>query len=155
MAGTLQVLLLEDIDTLGRAGDIVTVAEGYARNSLFPAGRAALATKQVQEVKSAKDAAKQRKAEEELQGFQNIADRMEHTELVIPMKTKDGSDIFGSITTKTISELLEKESQVSVPAKRISGPFPIKSLGTYDIAVQLGQGVEFHMSVTVSQSDEE
>lgn len=150
MAGFVDVLLLEDIDTLGRAGDIVNVAEAYARNALFPSGKAALATKQVQSAKSAKDAAAKKRAEEELLAIQTIADRMENTELAIPMNVKEAQEIFGSVGPKDVAKLLKEESDISVTPSSIKGEFPIKSIGTYDVTVQLGQGVEFHMKVTIT-----
>lgn len=149
MATTVQVLLLEHIDTLGKAGDIVSVPDGYARNFLFPNGKAALATKQIQNTRAAKDAAAKNRAEEELQGYQETADRLENTEITIMAKVRDGDDIFGSIPAKTIVERLHAESNLSVPLKNVKGPFPLKKLGTYDVTVQLGQGVEFHMNVAV------
>ena len=149
MANTLQVLLLEDDSALGRAGDIVSVSEGYARNFLFPNGRAALATKQVQEKRNAKDAAVKKQAEEELRGYQATADRLENTEITISAKVRDGEDLFGSIPAKTILERLHADFALSVPLKNLKGPFPIKKLGTYTVVVQLGQGVEFQIAVLV------
>ncbi|MDA1168836.1 MAG: 50S ribosomal protein L9 [bacterium] len=150
MANTLQVLLLEDADTLGRAGDIVSVSEGYARNFLFPNGKAALATKQVQEKRNAKDASIKKQAEEELKKHQGVADRLENTEITISAKVRDGEDLFGSIPAKTILERLHADFALSVPLKNIKGPFPLKKLGTYTVVVQLGQGVEFHIAVLVA-----
>ncbi|HLC49127.1 MAG TPA: 50S ribosomal protein L9 [Candidatus Andersenbacteria bacterium] len=154
MTHTLQVLLLEDIDTLGNAGNIVSVPDGYARNFLFPNGKAALATKQVQEKRNAKDAAARKIAEEELKKFQATADRLENTEIFIKAKVRNGEDIYGSILAKTILERLHADFSLSVPLKNIKGQFPLKKLGTYDVTVQLGQGVEFHMHVTVTTHEE-
>lgn len=149
MANTVQVLLLENIDKVGNAGDIVSVSEGYARNFLFPNGRAAMATKQVQQTKSAKDAAARKRAEDEFKGYQATADRLENSEITITAKVRDGEDIFGSIPAKTIVERLHTESNLSVPLKAVQGDFPLKKLGTYVVTVQLGQGVEFHVNVLV------
>lgn len=149
MANTLQVLLLEDIDTLGRAGDIISVSEGYARNFLFPNGKAALATKQVQQTRAAKDAAIKKRAEEELKKSQEIADRLENTEITISAKVRGGENLFGSILAKTIAERLLKDSNLSVPLKNIRGSFPIKKIGTYDVTIVLSEGVEFHIAVVV------
>lgn len=150
MANTLQVLLLEDDNALGRAGDIVHVSEGYARNFLFPNGKAALATKQVQEKRNAKDASAKKQAEQELKKYQETADRLENTEISISAKVRDGEDLFGSIPAKTILERLHADFALSVPLKHIKGPFPIKKLGTYNVTIQLGQGVEFQIAVLVT-----
>ncbi len=150
MAATLQVLLLEDTEALGRAGDIVSVSEGYARNFLFPNGRAALATKQVQEKRNAKDSAAKKRAEEELRAYQEIAEKLDNTEINISAKVRDEENLFGSITAKTIVERLHTDSNVSVPLRNVKGPFPIKKLGTYEAVVQLGQGVECRVAVVVT-----
>jgi large subunit ribosomal protein L9 len=149
MATTVQVLLLEDIDSLGRVGDIVAVSDGYARNFLFPNGKAALATKQVQHVKAAKDTAVKKRAEEELQKNQQLADSLENTEITISAKVRSEENLFGSILAKTIAERLLKDSNLSVPLKNIKGPFPIKKIGTYDVTIVLSEGVEFHIAVVV------
>jgi large subunit ribosomal protein L9 len=154
MSKQLSVLLLEDIASLGRAGDIVEVAEAYARNALFPQGKAALATQQVKTEKESKDTAKRKKAEEELLAIQASADKLENTELMIPVSVNTEDIPFGSITAKTVAELLKKEGHVDVSAKKISGQFPIKLLGSFPITVQLSQGVEFHMIIVVSKKDE-
>lgn len=154
MAKQLSVLLLEDITQLGRAGDIVEVAEAYARNALFPQGKAAIATAQVKTEKESKDAAKRKRAEEELLAIQATAERMENTELVIAVSVNEDNEPYGSITSKTISDVLKKESDIDIPAKKISGSFPIKMLGSFPISVQLPQGVEFHMIIAVTKKDE-
>lgn len=155
MPQDLQVLLLEDIANLGRVGDVVNVSESYARNALFPQGKAALATKQVQKETEEKSMAKQKQAEEQLRGYQEIAEKMEATELVISAKAKDGDEIFGSITVKQVSDLLNKESQLHVSTKQIQGDFPIKKAGMHDITIQLGQGVEFSMKLNVEAAKED
>ncbi|MCE9643484.1 MAG: 50S ribosomal protein L9 [Candidatus Andersenbacteria bacterium] len=155
MAKQLSVILLEDIAQLGRAGDIVEVAEAYARNALFPQGKAALATAQVKTEKQTKDAAKRKRAEEELLATQAIAEKMENTELSISVSVNEENEPYGSITSKTIADLLKKESNIDISAKKISGTFPIKSLGSFPISVSLPQGVEFHMIIVVTKKDEQ
>lgn len=150
----MQVLLLEDIATLGRAGDIVETSEGYARNFLFPQGKAALATKQVKSVKESKDAAARKKAEEELLAQQALASKMENTELTIQEKVKEGDGLYGSVTAKEVAKLLSDQAGIPIAPKNIVGNFPIKTLGTHPITVQLHLGVEFQMSVVVLAYEE-
>ncbi|HSX24842.1 MAG TPA: 50S ribosomal protein L9 [Candidatus Andersenbacteria bacterium] len=154
MQKKLSVLLLEDIAQLGRAGDIVEVAEAYARNALFPQGKAALATAQVKTAKEMQDAAKRKKAEEELLQTQAVAERIDNTELSIAVTVNEENEPYGSITSKTIADLLKEQAQVEVTPKKITGSFPIKSLGSFPISVQLAQGVEFHMNIIVTKKDE-
>ncbi len=154
MSKKLSVLLLEDIAQLGIAGDIVEVAEAYARNALFPQGKAALATQQIKKEKESNDIVKRKQAEEDLLATQAIAERMENTEMNISVSVNEDNEPYGSITTKTIADLLQEQSNVTVSSKRISGSFPIKSLGSFPISVQLPQGVEFHMNIMVTKKDE-
>ncbi|OGY30993.1 MAG: 50S ribosomal protein L9 [Candidatus Andersenbacteria bacterium RIFCSPHIGHO2_02_FULL_45_11] len=150
----MQVLLLEDIAKLGGAGDIVETSEGYARNFLFPQGKAALATKQVKTRKDVKDAAAKKKAEEELMAQQALASKMENTELTMTEKVKEGEALYGSVTAKEVAKLLSNQAGMPIAPKNIIGNFPIKTLGTHPITVQLQLGVEFQMSVVVLEYEE-
>lgn len=154
MAKLVSVLLLEDVAQLGRAGDIVETAEAYARNALFPQGKAALATKQVKTEKESKDSAKRKKAEEELLVIQAVAEKMENTELVIPARARDDGRLYGGIAIKQVTDALKKSMQSDVALKKVSGSFPIKALGSFSISVQLQQGVEFQMIIVVTKKDE-
>lgn len=145
----MQVLLLEDVKNLGQAGDIAETSEGYARNFLFPQGKAALATKQVKTTKEAKDAAAKKMVEEELALQQEIASKLENTELIVTGKPKEGDVLYGSLTIKEVAALLSSQSGINITPRNITGAFPFKRLGSYLITVQLAQGVEFQMSVVV------
>lgn len=151
----MQVLLLEDIQSLGKVGDIVAVSEGYARNFLFPEGKAALATKQVLATKETKDASKRKKAEEELVAQQAIASTLENTELVMREKVKEGDGLYGSVSAKEVASVISKQAGTNIPPRHITGDFPIKSLGSYPVTVQLAQGVEFQMIIVVMSYEEE
>ncbi len=150
----MQVLLLEDIQNLGRAGDIVETSEGYARNFLFPQGKAALATQRVKTTKKVKDAVAQKRAKEELTAQQAIASKLENTELVVTQKVKQNDELYGSVTIKEIANLISKQTGTTISPKNITGKFPFKRLGSYPIIVELGQGVEFQMSVVVLSYEE-
>lgn len=154
MPGDIQVFLLEDVPNVGRAGDIVNVSEGYARNALFPQGRAALATKQTQSQKNAKDAAAKKKAEEELSAMQAVAAKLENTELNIARKVKDTDELYGSVTQSEAAKLLSQQSETTIAPRAVTGDFPIKRLGSYPLTVRLLQDVEFQMFLVVV-SDEE
>jgi large subunit ribosomal protein L9 len=145
------VLLLEDIKNLGKTGDIVDTSEGYARNFLFPQSKAALATKQVKSNKESKDAAARKKAQDELEAQQAIASRLEHTEVTITQRVKEGDELYGSVTAKDVSSLLQQEAHVKVAPRSIRGTFPFKRTGTYPVTIQLEQGVEFQMNVVIVQ----
>lgn len=149
MAQKIKVILLEDIENVGRAGDIVAVSEGYARNKLFPGGQAALATdsavKQAQHQKQKREAA----TREVTAKLQELASKLDDTELALLAKVKEGNEIFGKITAAQIAKQLNQQAQLSLKPKDILLTAPITQLGTYPITVQLAKDVEAHLVVTV------
>ena len=148
MSTRIRVILLEDIADVGAAGDIVTVSEGFARNSLFPSGKAALATAtHISRAERDKQMAKKAR-EEELQRFQERAAALDGTELTVTVRTKNDEDIFGTITAQSIAEELMK-ANVEVPARAIKLPKKITKLGSYEVILAFGSGVEatIHLNV--------
>lgn len=152
MAKDVKVILLEDIASLGKAGDIVTVSEGYARNALFPQGKGALATEGMQEQQRQKEAKKSQEAQALLSQLQAIAEKMDNTELALQGRVKDGEEIYGSITPKHIVEELNKQTGLSLGPKDISQKKPVKKIGSYDLTVSLSPDVEFTMKLVVEPS---
>jgi len=145
----ISVLLLEDIQGLGRTGDIVLVNDGYARNSLFPEGKAAAATPIVQKKHAAKKAKSKRDKEQELLKLQERAQILDGTELTLMAKVKEGIDIFGSITKKHIINELNTKASLSLKPGQINAPVPIKQIGSYDVAVYLSPEVECVVKLSV------
>ncbi|MEX0650227.1 MAG: 50S ribosomal protein L9 [Candidatus Andersenbacteria bacterium] len=154
MSGDVKVLLLENVDSLGSAGDIVTVSEGYARNKLFAEGKAALATEQEQQKHKEQESRKTKQAEAELAELEERAQQLDSTELQLQAKVNEGEEIFGSITPKHIVEELNKQAGLQLSPKSISITKPIKQLGTYDMIVKLSDEVEFSMVVAVMPEPE-
>ena len=149
MGKQVQVILLEDIDSLGQTGDIVSVAEGYARNTLFPSGRAALAD----ETAKARSKAKQDKAtaeeKQQLAALQEQADQLDGTELQLSARVKDGDDIFGSITAAMIAKELKNQAEVAVKARDVELPEAITKIGSHDVVIHLATDVDTTIRVTV------
>lgn len=154
MAGDVKVLLLEDVKSLGVAGDIVSVSEGFARNKLFPDGKAALATEQEQQKHKSQQEKQAKQAQALLEEQEATAEKMDGTELELKARVKDGEDIFGSITPKQIVDELNRQADLSLSSKNISIKKPIKRLGTHEMIVSLSDVVEFPMVVTVVAEEE-
>jgi large subunit ribosomal protein L9 len=149
MAKKIRVILLEDVPSIGRAGDIVPVAEGYARNFLFNEGKAAIAD--VAAI-SRKQRERQREAAlraKETERLQAQAEQLEGTELTIVVRVKEGDDIFGSISAKAVAEELHKQAKITVKPKDINLRTPLTKIGSTDIAVSLSKEVETHIRVTL------
>jgi large subunit ribosomal protein L9 len=155
MPRKIPVILLEDIGSLGKAGDIISIAEGYARNFLFPQGKAALAeenaVKMVEQSKKAKAAAEQA----ELTAFQAQAEALDGTELILTAKRKEdeGPEIFGSLTSRHIAEALQEQAKLEVRPKDVVLQKPITELGSYDVTVKLSPDVETTIKVTVNAEE--
>ena len=144
-----QVILLEDVTPLGLAGQIVTVAEGYARNFLFPQGKAALATAQAVTAAKEKDNQKKAVAEKQLSELQTRAEALQSTELTVPAKVKDGDEIYGSINATHIAKQLSQQSGHPFKTKDIGLVKPLTTLGSHQITVSLSPEVETTIHINV------
>jgi large subunit ribosomal protein L9 len=149
MSKNLRVILLEDIPDVGAAGEIVNVTEGFARNALFPSGKAAIASeKHVARANEKKQTAAAQKAAE-LAIIQKQAEAIDGTELTIEARVKDEDTIFGAVTAATVAEELEK-ANVVVKASNIDMPSKkITTLGTYEIVVSFGNEVEAKLQLNI------
>lgn len=149
MSKKVSVLLLEDIDQVGTIGQIVSVAEGYARNSLFPEGKAALATAKNVSRASVEKKQQQEKDKILLAELQEKASSLDGTELVVTALVKEGEEIFGSINAVRIASELNAQTKSNFNAKIIDLSEPITSLGTYPIVINLSPEVTATVHVTV------
>lgn len=146
------MILVEDVSSLGRAGDIITVSEGYARNFLFPQGKAALADEGAVKKIENKRAAAKAEADQALAEAQAQAEALDGTELILTAKRKEeeGPDIFGSITTRHIAAAVKEQAKLDIPPKNIVLEKPITQLGTYDVTMKLSPDVEAVIKVTIN-----
>lgn len=156
MSRRVTVLLLEDVASLGKAGDIVTVTEGHARNFLFPEGKAALADRQIRTQAQAQQAQQVRATAQELEKLQALAERLEGTELTLTARVKEeeSSEIFGSITARHIVEELNREGNLSLKPKDVKLTGAITHLGSQDVTIHLAPEIETQIRVTVIPNEE-
>lgn len=136
----MKVILRKNFEQLGKAGDLVDVKDGYARNFLIPRDIASIATPG--NIKSLEEEKRQsaKKEAKELEGAQNKAAQLEKVSITIPVKVGEEDKIFGSVTTQMIAEAL-KEKGYQIDKRRIELEEPIKSLGIYNVKVKLYQDV--------------
>ncbi|MFH1387768.1 MAG: 50S ribosomal protein L9 [Patescibacteria group bacterium] len=146
----MKVILLQDIDKLGKKGDIKEVADGYARNLLIPNKKAVLASKS--EIIKAEEQKKidTEKAEQELIRFQEVASRLDGFELEIPAKVGEDNKLFGAITTVKISEELKKNN-FEIEKNKIKLEEPIKEIGEYEIPIELPHNLEAKIKLIVTE----
>ena len=146
----MEVILRQDVDKLGRRGDVVKVAEGYGRNFLLPRGLAM----QVSEANKAM-IAKERKSHElrmakEKAEFQAVADRINGIRFVAPRKVGENDALYGSVTSGDIADFL-KGKGVEIDKRKVQLEEPIKKLGEHEVQVKLHPEVSARLKVLVTK----
>ncbi len=143
------VILLQDVKGTGKAGEIVKVSDGYARNKLFPSGMAKEATQgNVRSSEKQKAIAKQ-KEEELREQAEALAKKIHGKEVKIPSKGGEKGKLFGSITAKDISEAIHNQWDVTMDKKKIALDSPIKAAGVTEVDVKIHTGIVARVRVNV------
>jgi len=150
----MKIILLQDVENLGKKDEIKEVADGYARNFLLPKKLAIIATKGAIKQLELKKEIEAKKAEKELMKIQEIAKNLDGLEIEIPVKIDENGQIYGSITALKLSKIL-KEKGFDISKKQIKLEEPIKEVGEYDIVVELPHGLEAKVKVIVIEEDKE
>ena len=144
------VILNRDIKGTGKAGDVVKVSDGYARNMLIPRGWATEATEgNVRSLEKQKAIAAEKKAEEKA-AAQAQAEKIKALSVTIKTKAGNGGRIFGSITSKDIADALKAQHKLTVDKKKIQLDSPIKQTGETEVAIKLYPEVATTLKVVVT-----
>jgi large subunit ribosomal protein L9 len=144
----MDVILRQDVDKVGRAGELVTVKNGYARNFLLPRGLAYEATDANRRRLESERAQKGKKLAAEVGAAQEVATRLEAVSLTFTMKAGEGDKLFGSVTASDLAEKLGSEG-FRVDKKQIELDEPLKALGVYKVPVRLHHEVRPEVRVWV------
>lgn len=150
----MQVILRKDVQNLGEAGDVVNVKDGYARNFLLPQGSAESATDGAmknREQNLARIKGKQEKLHAE--ALEKAGKIEKFAELKITAKAGESGKLFGTITTKKLTEELQSQSGIEVDKKNVSLNAPINKLGEYKMLIKLTSKVKTELAVIVSASE--
>jgi large subunit ribosomal protein L9 len=148
----MKVILREDVDHVGKMGDLVTVKNGYARNYLLPRDMAAPATERnVRALEHQKRliAAKRKK---ERVAAEELVKRLASIPLTFPMQAGEDDKLFGSVTSKDIAEALAAKDFV-VDRRKIVLEKPIKALGTFTVPIKLSSEIAGEVSVSVVKQE--
>ncbi len=144
------VILNRDIKGTGKAGDVVNVSDGYARNMLLPKGYATEATEgNIRNLKKQKAIAAEKKAEEKA-AAQQTAGKIGKVSVEIKTKAGEGGRIFGSITSKDIADALKTQHNITVDKKKILLDSPIKQTGEMTVEIKLYTDVNAKLKVVVN-----
>jgi large subunit ribosomal protein L9 len=146
----MKVILLQDIEELGKRNDVKNVADGYARNFLFPKKLAILATKQAIEESEKQKESEAQKAEEELKKIEETVAQIEGSEFEIVEKIDESGKLYGSINEIRIAKIL-KDKGFNIKKKQIKIPQPIKDLGEFPVTILFDHGLEAEIKLIIME----
>lgn len=146
----MRVILLQDIEKLGKKYEIKEVADGYARNFLIPKGLAKPATRETIKWSEIQKEMEIKKAEKELIEIQKIASQIEGQEIVIPIKVGEAGQLFETITAKKISEKLQ-ELGFNISKNQIDLLQPLKELGDFPVKIKFKHNLEAEIRVIITE----
>lgn len=153
-----KLLLVEDVENLGRSGDIVSVKPGYARNRLVPMKVAVFADKKSIRMQARLQEERQKKAIEDKKDAELLAERIEGKTVTTVVKVDHDGHMYGSVTVNDIVHLLEDQHSVKLEKRNILLAHPIKKTGISEIPLRLVEGItaKFYLKVLVEGAlDEE
>jgi large subunit ribosomal protein L9 len=146
----MEVILREDVDKLGRRGDVVKVAEGYGRNFLLPRGLA-MAVSEANKAMIAKERkAHELRAAKEKAEFESVAQRVASLRFIAPRKVGEHDVLYGSVTSGDIAEFL-KAKGIEIDKRKVQLDEPIKKLGEHEVSVKLHPEVTANLRVLVTK----
>lgn len=144
------VILTKDVKGTGKAGEVVKVSDGYARNMLLPKGFAKEATEgNIRNLEKQKAIAAEKLAEEKA-AAKELAEKLSGITLKIETKGGETGKLFGSITSKDIADALEKQEGIKIDKKKIELESPIKQAGDTNVTVKLFTEISADLKVTVA-----
>lgn len=147
----MKVILKEDVKALGKKGAVVNVSDGYAKNFLFPKKLAVDANDSNMKLLNDQKEAMNFKKETQKENAQKLKVELEKLNLQFKIKAGANGKIFGSVTSKDISEKLKSEYKFDVDKKQILLNDPIKTLGVVTVDVKLYEGIISKLKITINQ----
>ena len=148
----MKVILLEDVKSLGKKGQIVNVSDGYARNMILPKKLGVEATsKNLNDLKLRK-ANEEKVAQENLDAAKAFAEELSTKEVILTLKVGEGGRTFGSVSSKEISKAAKKQLNLDIDKKKLQLENPIRNLGVTNIPVRLHPKVTGSLKVWVKEA---
>lgn len=148
----MEVILLEDVKSLGKKGDIVKVSDGYARNFILPKKLGVEKTaKSLNELKQQK-AAEEKRQQAIFEEAKALAAQLEAGSVMLKMKGGEGGRTFGSVSTKEITSAIKEQLKLEVDKKKLQLADPIRNFGTYHVPVRLHPKVTAEITVKVEEA---
>ena len=145
----MKVILKDNIKGVGKKNEVINASDGYARNFLFPKNLAVEATPENMQKLNSQNQAKQYRKDVEKEQATLIAKKLESLTLEIKVQAGENGKIFGSVSSKEISESLEKQHKIIIDKKKIEIKEPIKVLGVRTVEARLFEGVTGKIKINV------
>jgi large subunit ribosomal protein L9 len=149
----MEVILREDVEKLGARGEMVKVANGYARNFLLPRRLAVAATDSNKKIVEQERQAHLRRDAKEVADATDLGKMMSDLSVTISQKAGENNQLFGSVNSKDIADLLEKQGY-TIERRKIILPEPIKTLGEFKVPLRLHRDVTTEITVHVTKEAE-
>ena len=145
----MKVILVQDVKSVGKKGQVIDAADGYARNYLLPKKLAVLAdATNLNELKTKQEANKY-KRDMTMANAKELSEKMKSYSLAFKIKAGENGKTFGSVTAKDIADELCKKYYVEVDKKKVCLTDSIKTIGTYNIEIKLFEGISGFLKVNV------
>lgn len=148
----MKIVLLEDVKSLGKKGEIVEVSEGYARNFLIPKKKGAEANTANLNTLKLQKANAQRVAQERLDAASALSEKLSQSSVSLSIKGGKDGKTYGSVTTKEISQAAKEQLGLDIDKKKIVLTEPIKTFGTHEVGIKLHKDVSAKLAVKVTES---
>jgi large subunit ribosomal protein L9 len=149
----MEVILREDVDKLGNRGEVVKVADGFARNFLLPRRLAVAATEANKKIVEQERQAALRREAKEKSGAEELAKMLGAVTLTTTQKAGEADVLFGSVTAKDIADMLEKQGY-TIDRRKIVLDSPVKTLGEHKVDVKLHRDVTAQVTLVVNKEEE-
>ena len=145
-----EVMLMDNVKYLGKAGDIVKVAAGYARNMLIPQGLAAPVTEAARRRLAKLEAQRAKERAERKAAAEALAAKLAGLSITVSARKKEDSDeLYGSVNTKDLIAAVEADRGIKIERSQLNLPDQLKKIGTYDAKIDLGEGVAVPFKVFI------
>jgi large subunit ribosomal protein L9 len=145
----MKIVLRDDVENLGRKGDVVDVADGYARNYLVPRGLAMKATKGVVAQAEAMRRNRATKEARDVESAQAQAAQLDGARIEISARAGEGGKLFGSVTASDVADAIQAQRGVEVDRRRVGLDEPVKELSEVEVVVKLHTDVAATVTVVV------
>ncbi len=148
----MKLILLEDVKSVGKKGELINASEGYAKNFLLPKKLAVEATKSNLNDYELKQKAEAKRKQEELDKAREIAKALEDKVVTIRVKTGGNGKLFGSVTNKEVAEAIVEQTKLDIDKKKVSIGDPIKMVGERTAVVKLHPKVTAEVSIKIVEA---